>query len=256
MNAKQIIKHIDDGANFYVSLFGNAEHMEMVDNGFYTYVRPKEGQPGISFVFNVRLENLPVQTQKEKITEIKALGMPIWLDLLASDELHNMLFGKQKVHAQTTFAENDEVYMALMPDEKLDYPLMPDNIIVVKVNTSEEFKLWAKITNDLLSGGYPDMHPFYHYPLCQNGLMKCYILYKNNTPAAVATIMNNKGFASLEFVATVPEMRRHGLAQTVCVKAVDDAFADGAEIITVRAINAAATKLYQSLGFKIYNYAM
>ncbi|MEA4831225.1 MAG: hypothetical protein VB118_01250 [Oscillospiraceae bacterium] len=80
MDKQQIIRYIDDGANFYISLFGNAEHIEMVDNGFYMYVRPKQGQHGISFVFNIRLENLPVQNQKEKIAEIKALGMPIWLD--------------------------------------------------------------------------------------------------------------------------------------------------------------------------------
>ncbi|MDD4495112.1 MAG: GNAT family N-acetyltransferase [Eubacteriales bacterium] len=256
MDKQQIIKYIDDGANFYISLFGNAEHMKMVDNGFYTYVKPKEGQFGISFVFNVRLENLSVQTQKEKITEIKALGMPVWLDLLASDELHTMLFGKHKVHAQTTFAENDEVYMALLPDEKPDYPSISDGIRVIKVKTPDEFELWVKIINDLLHGGYPDMHPIYHYPLCQKGLMNCCILYKNDTPSAVAAIMNNKSITSLEFVATVPEMRRQGLAQIVCAKAIDDAFADRAEIITVRAINAVASKLYQSLGFKIYNYAI
>lgn len=31
---------------------------------------------------------------------------------------------------------------------------------------------------------------------------------------------------------------------------------DGAKLITVRAINQAASKLYESLGFKAYNYAI
>lgn len=256
MTTQQIIRHIDDGANFYVSLFGTAEHMEMVDNGFYTYVKPKEGQAGISFIYNVRLENLSLETQKEKIAEIKALGMPIWLDLLASNELHCMMFGREKTHGQTTFAENDEVYMALLPDEKSNYSAMSDDVRIEKVKTSEEFEQWAKITNDLLHGGYPDIHPIYHYPSCQKELMDCYVLYKNNASAAVCAIMDNNGVDSLEFVATVPEMRRQGLAQTVCAKTIDDIFADGAEVITVRAINAVASKLYQSLGFKIYNYAI
>lgn len=251
---KQIIKHIDDGANFYISLFGNAEHMIMVDNGFYSYVIPKEGEHGIKFVYDIRITHLPIEQQKEIVAEIKALDMPIWLDLFASDKLHNLFFGKDKVHGQTVFADNDEVYLALSPDEKPNYTASSDKII--KVKTVDEFALWAKITNDLLAGGYPDMHPVYHYPLCQKGAMKCYILYKSSTPAAVATIMDNNGVASLEFVATIPEMRRQGHAKSVCEKAVSDTFTDGAKIITVRAINAAASSLYQSLGFVVYNHIL
>ena len=42
------------------------------------------------------------------------------------------------------------------------------------------------------------MHPVYHYPLCEKGLMQCYVLYDGNTPVSVASIMNNDGIASLE----------------------------------------------------------
>jgi len=38
----------------------------------------------------------------------------------------------------------------------------------------------------------------------------------------------------------------------VCEKAVNDAFADGASIITLRSINRSVAKLYQSIGFKAY----
>ena len=175
---------------------------------------PKKGEHGIKFVYDIRINHLAIEQQKEIVAEIKALGMPVWLDLLASDKLHNLFFDKDKVHGQTVFADNDEVYLALLLDEKPNYTTSSDKII--KVKTADEFALWAKITNDLLSGGYPDMHPVYHYPLCQGGVMNCYILYKNHTPAAVATIMDNNGVASLEFVATIPEMRRQGLAK-ICM---------------------------------------
>ena len=64
--------------------------------------------------------------------------------------------------------------------------------------------------------------------------------------------MDNNGFDSLEFVGIIPEMRRKGFAKAVCEKAVSDAFADSVSIITIRAINRAAARLYQSVGFKAY----
>ncbi|HOP10248.1 MAG TPA: GNAT family N-acetyltransferase [Oscillospiraceae bacterium] len=252
MTNHEILKHIDDGANFYLCLFGNAEHMETIDTGYYTFVAPKPSQPGITFVFDIRLEHLPVETQREKAAEIRALKMPIWLDLLASDELYKLINGREKVHKQT-IDDNDEVYMALLSKEQLPSSKISDDIKIVKVRTAEEFAQWADLTNRLLNGGYPDMHPIFHYPLCQKGLMRCYILYKQEKPAAVAAIMDNKGVDSLEFVATVPELRRMGLAKTVCTQAISDAFQNNAQIITVRAINAAARDLYASLNFKIYN---
>lgn len=254
MNDNQIVKYIDEGANFYVRLFGTAEHMEIVDTGFYSYVKPKDGEQGITFIFDVRIENLPNEMQKEKISEMKTLSMPIWLGLLATDELHYLVYGKNKTHGQTVFTENDEVYMAMMPNEKPQYNPSQNKIISVK--SAEEFELWAKLTNDLMHGGYPDIHPKYHYQLCQKGLMNCYILYKGNIPAAVAAVMNNNGISSLEFVATIPEMRKQGLASEICLEAICNTFSLDAKIITLRAINLAAAKLYQSLGFKAYNYLL
>lgn len=253
MTEREIVKHISDGANYYVSLFGNAEHMQMIDNGFYSYVKPKDGEHGISIIYNIRIEDLPLERQKELVAEMKALNMPIWLDLLTSDDIFSLMFEKNKIHGQTEFDDNDEIYMALLPDEEDN---LASNEKVIKAKTPEEFATWAKIANDVLAKGYPDMHPVYHFPLCRDGIIKCYILYHQNMPAAVASIYDNNGIASLEFVATVPEMRRQGFAKAVCEKAVQDAFADGAKIVTVRAIDAIAGKLYQSMGFKAYNYVI
>lgn len=97
------------------------------------------------------------------------------------------------------------------------------------------------------------MHPVHHYPLCRDGLIDCYILYAGGIPASVAATMNDGGNVSLEFVSTVPEMRRRGYAQIVCKKAVSDAFGAGACIVTVRAV---ASRLYQSIGFTPYNHAI
>ncbi|MBQ8822524.1 MAG: GNAT family N-acetyltransferase [Lachnospiraceae bacterium] len=254
MTERDIIKHINDGANYYVSLFGKAEHMEIVDRGCYSYVKPKADEHGISIIYNVCIDNIPLEEQKVLISEMKELQMPIWLDLTVSDEVFFQVFGRKKVHGQTEFNDNDEIYMALLPDMKEIDHISSEKII--KVQTEEEFAAWAKIANGVLANGYSDMHPVHHYPLCKDGIMKCYILFNQSVPVAVASIIDNNGIASLEFVATVPEMRRWGFAKTICKQAVQDAFDDGAKIITVRAINAVAGKLYQSMGFKAYNYAI
>ena len=81
--------------------------------------------------------------------------------------------------------------------------------------------------------------------------MPCYIGYYQGKPVAVSAILNNNGKSSLEFVATLDNFRKKGLARALCQKTVEDAFANGAKIITTRA-SADAKSLYTSLGFKIY----
>lgn len=53
MTDREIMQYIDDGANYYISLFGDAIHMEKVEKEFYTYIKPKAGEKGISFIYNV-----------------------------------------------------------------------------------------------------------------------------------------------------------------------------------------------------------
>jgi len=254
MTEKEIIQHINNGADYYVSLFGQAEHMETIEKEHYSYVKPKRDVHGISLVYNICLENLPAEKQQEVIEEIKGLNMPVWFDLTASDEQFRLFFGKEKIHGQASFLDDDEVYLALLPTQKPVFAASRQQ--VRKVQTAEEFAVWANQCNEVLSGGLPDIHPVYHYPLCQRGQMECYLIDDGAHPASGCAILNHQGIASLEFVATQPEQRRKGYAKAVCAAAIDAAFADGAQIVTVRAANAAASHLYQSLGFQIYNYAL
>ena len=250
MTNKEIIKHIDDGANYYVGLFGEAVHMEKVDKEFYSYVKPKEGEQGISFIYNVHINDLPTEEMKKVIDEIKSMNMPTWLGMNLSDEAAYIYFGKKPAQERREPGEDDEVYLAMLPEEKTEYHENDHKII--KVSTVEEFAVWAQTAKDILAGGHTDIHPVNHFVWCEKMGMKCYILYHGSTPVSVASIMDNNGVDSLEFVGTIPEMRRKGFARAVCEKAVSDAFADGASIITIRAINRAAARLYQSVGFKIY----
>jgi len=142
--------------------------------------------------------------------------------------------------------------MAMYPAQKPAYSTaLPDSITVEPVTTVEEFATWADICNSELHGGYPIMHRVNHFEICRNGIMPCYIGYYQGKPAAVSAVLHNNGVFSLEFVATLGDFRRQGLARALCQRAVDDAFASGARIITTRAF-ANAKNLYRSLGFKIY----
>lgn len=262
MTEQEIVKHINDGAKHYIRMFAHAEHMETYEKEYYSYIKPKEGEHGIGFVYDIKIENLSKEKQQKLVEEIKELQMPIWLDLDASDDVFQMVFGREKVHGQTMFAEEDEIYMAVSAEEWLTLKASHDkqgikqSVEVIKVNSAEKFAIWAKINNDVLAGGYADLHSVYNYPLCEKGLLNCYIAYSGNEPVAIASIMNNEGVSSLEFVATVPKMRQKGFAKAACERAVEEAFTDGAKIITVRAANLSAGKLYEKIGFKAYNYVI
>lgn len=251
----EIIKNINNGANFYLKLLGDAQHMEYTDNNVYGYIMPKEGEQGVRIVFNVRLENLSEKEQIEKIAEIKALNMPVWWDLQSSNMLYKLIHGKNKEKITGEPPEGEELYMAIFPNEQVD--IEPLNKIIIKeVDSENDFALWAKFVNDVMNDGYIGIHPQNHYHLCQKSVINCFSCYKNNTLVAVASIMDNENISSLEFVATDPAHRREGLAKAVCSKAIKNAFDKGSKIVTLRAVNPGTRELYTSLGFRIYNYAL
>ena len=74
--------------------------------------------------------------------------------------------------------------------------------------------------------------------------------------ASAAVTMAKDGVASLELVATLPAFRRRGYARAVCHQAVMDEWARGTSLVTVRAVNVTAARLYQQLGFRSYNHAL
>jgi len=182
---------------------------------------------------------------------MKSMNMPIWIGLLASDEVSFIFSRKEPAHGQAEPDENDEVYMAMFPEDQIEH--QEEIHKIVEIHSAEEFAQWARITNDIFFGGYSVVHPIHHFTWCEEKGVKCYFLYYDSVPVSVAAIMNHQGAASLEFVGTIPEMRKRGFATAICEKATRDAFSDGASIITLRAANAAAAKIYQSIGFKAYN---
>lgn len=246
MKDNKIIKAIDDGAVFYLDFFGDAVHMETADNGIYKIIRPKNGEQGVKFIYDIRTEHLSDEEIQSKITEIKSLSLPVWWPLY-SERIRSLLFGKDYISQPPT--ADGEFYMALLPEDQPKS--QPDYKDIRSVKTPEEFEIWAELCNNIFSGGYQDVHPENHFRWCKNGMLTPYIAYYENKPAAIAAILDNNGVASFEFVATLPYYRRKGFAKAVSHTAIRNAFANGAKIITLRAFYP-ANLLYNTLGFQIY----
>lgn len=244
MTDREVAGYINRGANYYVGLLGRAEHMERIDRAFYSLIRPKGDVHGVRFVFNVRLDGLPPEERRALVTEIQGLDMPVWLDLGSAYGV-----GEGDASPREPSPE-DEVYLAMLPKGQPAYSASDGT---VEVRTPQEFAQWAGVVNRVLSGGREDVHPRYHYPLCRDGLLRCYMARgRNGEAVSVAAGAVDREAVSLELVATLPEYRRQGLARTVCHRAVAEAFSAGARIVTVRAADGTAAALYRSLGFSAY----
>ena len=245
MTQQEIIRRVDAGANNYIRLFGEAAHMESIDNGVYRVIRPKKGEQGISFVCDVRPERLDGRA----IREIKRLHMPVWWPLQLSDARYRRIHHKKRARG----GEPDELYMAIFPGEAVSHEKAR---LVRIVETPEGFARWSMLANGGFDSAYACIHPQYHWPLCESGALRCYYIEKDGQVIAVAAIMQEGTDASLESVVTAPSHRRQGLASGVCAAAVQDAFARGAKLVTLRAGNEGTRELYTALGFKIYNEAI
>jgi len=182
--------------------------------------------------------------------------MPIWFNLQASDDLHRLMYGKAREKVLLDPPDGEELYMAVTSPEQIPAVRKPNGAEIRRVCNAEAFAEGALLVNDWMTDGYQDIHPQNHYPACASGKIRCYVCYKDEHPVSVCSIMDNGGICSLEFVATHVDNRRQGFASAVCTFAMKEAFTDGAEIITLRAVNPGTRELYTSLGFKIYNYAI
>ena len=252
MNPRQILQHIDDGANHFLFTLADAPHMTRTDDHGITIIQPKPGEEGISFVCNLALAGPDAAEASALIRRAKSFGFPVWFPLLATDAQFADFFGRERLHS-APLAADDEVYMAMRPGEMTPgTPAFP----VVHADALPAFADCAHVANTVLADGRPDLHPIHHAPLMQAGRIHCYVLYADDQPVSAAVTMAQAGIVSLELVATMPGHRRRGYADAVCRQAVQDAWARGAQLLTVRAVNSAAARIYEKLGFRVYNHAL
>lgn len=252
MTPREILRHIDNGAEHFLLTLADAPHMTCIDADGYTVIHPNAGEEGVSFVCGLQLSALSTEESASLIARAKAEGLPVWFPLLATNEQFQQFFGRARIH-DAPLSADDEVYMALLPHEVTAEPLAHP---VIRATDSISFSDCAAVINAVLSVGRPDLHPVHHLHLMKTGRIHAHVLYHNSNPVSAAITMSNGGIASLEFVATLPEYRHRGYAEAVCRQAVQDELTRGATLITVRAVNPTVARLYERLGFNAYNYAL
>ena len=238
MTQFEVLRRIDDDANGYIRLLGDAAHMESLDNGRYCVIFPKPGEQGVSFVYDIRPECLNQKT----IREIKRLEMPVWWPLLVSDKLYRRIHNKAR-------KPGGELYMAIFPREMKS---RTDALTVKTVESPAEFARWAAFVQQVFCEPHI-LHARHHYPLCERGTLRCFYIEKDGEVLAAAAVAPEDFSASLEFVAVDPAYRRQGLASAVCTAALEDTFARSARLVTLRASEEGTRELYSALGFQGYD---
>lgn len=251
MDQQTIRRHIDEGGTYYLDILGKSEHMETVLLPHYTIIRPKKGQHGGTSIYNIQIEQLSDTEALRLVQEIKNYKEHIFWGMYPSERLLQYIGKDEYIPEHLPEPNEEEAGMALLAAEKPDYPPIAEGITVSKVDNAEDFRLWALLNNFVLHQGYPIMHPELHYPVCQEGILSCFNVYDQGTFAGVSSLINHNGIFSLEFLAVSGAFRRRGVATAAVIAAVEDACAQGAELITVRAIGK-SNYLLPKLGFRIY----
>lgn len=246
MESKEIMHYVDAGADFYLRMIADADHMEILDNGIYEMMRSRGGVNDLCVVYNIRLDHLSDEGIKQAMQEIKDLNVHTWWPSF-SERVLDVIYGKDR-KPESIFSD-EELYGIMLSEEMSNYPVHPDSIMISRVRSQEEFQVWCDLDNLVEHGGNIHMHPQNHYHLINNGKLRCYLGYVDNKPVTTSAILNNVGVASLEFTVTLPEYRQKGYAKAVCQFALNDAFRDGIKTISIRAIGN-ARMLGRSLGFR------
>jgi len=242
MDKRKALGIIDEWANFYLRLLGEADNLELIEKDVYTILRPKDDS--WASIFNIRLEHLETNDVLKIVSEIKEMKRHVWWNLSYSDRVNNIIFPEGRPEPTL---DDDEVYAVMTPDE---VPQYQDGIIYTKkVESIDDFKIFHNICFDKTLSS-EDLIKLY-----MKDMIRCYIGYTYEKPISVTMVLKNKNIYSLEMTSTMPKYRRKGFATFVCQTAIMESFKEGAEVITIRAGGGPAAddgskSLGEKLGFK------
>ena len=246
MTEHEALQCVDTGADFYLRAMGDAEHMEIIDNGVYEIMRSRSAVNDLASVYNMRLEALPDAALADTIAEIRALGIHTWWPLSASDRVAQAIHGRRPRYA----ADDIEIYGIMQPSELPAFPEAPPFLRIVRVETAGDFATWCELDNTTEHGGSVIFYPPNHMHLIAHEKLIAFVGYCGSEPIATSAVLDDGGIASLEFVCTAPSHRMRGIATAMCRHALTHAFAAGAKVVTTRGI-ADGRALVKSLGFRV-----
>ncbi|HEY9649827.1 MAG TPA: GNAT family N-acetyltransferase, partial [Coleofasciculaceae cyanobacterium] len=85
----------------------------------------------------------------------------------------------------------------------------------------------------------------------QQGRMHCALARLDGIPAGIGVILPLFGIAELAGVATIPALRRRGVAATLCSVLVNDHFQSGGDLVWLSAGDEIAQATYERIGFRV-----
>ena len=221
MEKKLALHYIDEWANFYLRILGEADNHELIDKEFYTILRPKDKK--WASIFNVRLENINDDDLLKTVNEIKAMKQHIWWNQY-SDKVNAVVFPEGRREP----SPNDDEVFAVMSSDKM--PAYKDSKIkIIQAKNIDDFKIFHSICFD------KTLSSINLYNLYQKKMIRCYIGFKSETPVTGTIVLMNEHIYSLELTSTLLEYRKNGFATDVCQMAIKEAFDQGAEVVTIRA---------------------
>jgi GNAT superfamily N-acetyltransferase len=252
MENPKIIEQIIQGINYYLETLAKPSHMEKYTDKMCSWIKPKaEFEHGPCGVYNINFGHKTNEQLRQLIQGYLDKGAPnCWFvtPLSKPDNLCNVLSAMDQYVL-------DDFGMAIPPEniEHIRSSLM--NTIpeykVIRVDNKNDFKKWASIVNTALFEE-PLCDPEQYYPLCKDGIIKCFLGYVNNKSVSTSmTLMTDNGVGKIEWVSTLPDFRRKGIGKALCCAGIEQLLNDGVSIITLTA-REMGVSLYKSLGFKVY----
>ncbi len=227
--------------------------------GTVNWIKPKDGEKGPALAFHICLDKENTQEELGELIEgIKEKRIPaLWH--ITPDAIPKNVISLLKENGFRNFAEEDvmpEPTMLLWKNDFRIYPRNDEHIVCRRVYTREEFSTWIKIVNTALHG-WDMIDAENYYVWVQSEDIKVYLGEIDGTPVSTAATIQNGDVASLEFVSTLKEYRRRGVALSVCSKALSELWKNGVNTVTLGACEESPT-LYEKLGFHnvYYNVIM
>ncbi len=122
--------------------------------------------------------------------------------------------------------------------------------LVVRKMTVEDVPAAHAI--DVSSFTLPWPERSFRFEVTDNPAARCWVVETDGRVVGMLVLWMIVDEAHIASLATHPEFRRQGIAKQLLVKALDNAYAEGARtaFLEVRASNEAARRMYQKFGFE------
>lgn len=227
------------------ALSGVVEHHK----GSVNWIIPKAGENGPYLAFNIKLaiENSTKEIQN-LIKGIKQGTVPKdWFITPDSTPTNIMeILAGNGFYDLSANAPNPEPAMLLYRDD-FNPCYFENNVVCRKITDKEDFKKWIKVVNTALHG-WDMIDDENYYTWIENNNFSFYLGEIDGIPVSTAATIKNSNTASLEFVSTLKEYQRRGVASVVTTKAIAELFDSGVSSVTLSG-GEEALPLYQKLGF-------